>query len=283
MCGKCIGVLNEFHDMYSLVSIASHSPLSILSSNPKSFQAQEIQPHFEGLIAVEKITFKQENDPVVEVVEHSEPYADIVAGEYVEQEEEADQHLEEVIIEETIEETMDDDQVITLTTYAEDGIEADEDEMDQSGSEEEDEDEEVDTDYEEFSPQSKRPVVKVKSERKQLRETLTAEQREKENDLIRQMISLACGDCAFVSDTFENLIYHCREVHKKSGSLVCCNRVFTKRLRVVDHAKLHSDPGAFACQECGKLFSSRYSLSNHMGSHVPEDQCHFQCDNCPKK
>lgn len=24
MCGKCIGVLNEFHDMYSLVNIILH-------------------------------------------------------------------------------------------------------------------------------------------------------------------------------------------------------------------------------------------------------------------
>lgn len=242
-------------------------------------QAQEIQPHFEGAI-VGKISFKEE----VASGDHTEAYVDAaVAGDYVEQDEDEEgvAHLEEVIIEETIDE--DEDQMITMANF-EDGIdEEDEEAMEHdSGSEEGEEEEEVDTDYEDFSPQSKR-APRVKSEKKQLRELVTAENREKENELIRQMIILACSDCGFLSDTFENLIYHYRDVHKKSGGLTCCNRLFVKRLRVVDHAKLHADPNAFACPVCAKPFCSRYSLSNHKSAHVPEELCEFQCAQCPKK
>lgn len=247
MCGKCIGILNEFHDMFNLV-MNSHLPES--GSVPSKYcnpQAQEIQPHFEQIQGENsKIGIKQE-------------YVEVVTTDYVVEEE--DGTMEEVIIEETV------------------------DEEDYMASEIEEEAEEgEDTELVEYEEGEVNSVVRqMKVAEKQSRGVASAARIEEENELIRQTINLACTDCGDLSSTFEDLMLHYRQVHKRDGLLTCCNRPFNKRRKLVEHAKLHVNPNEFSCEVCKKSFSSKYYLTHHMSIHVPEDMCEYQCDKCSKR
>lgn len=213
-------------------------------------------------------------------------FVDMDSAEFLEQDEDAG-HLEEVIIEETIE---DEDPVITMVAeestisydadyvneYVDEDLEEEEEDPDDEATDEDPSDIE-------FSPKVRRREPGPKAVRKQVREAITAEQREEENQMIRSIVNLSCVECGFLFETMEALIFHHRQIHKKNAAVMCCEREFRKRIKLVEHCRLHLDPKAFACSECDKTFSSKYTLSHHMTSHVPEELCDFQCDQCPKK
>lgn len=258
MCGKCIGILNEFHDMFNLVinlcfPEGSSSHLNIYNLP----QAQEIQPHFEQIqVDNSKIAIKQE-------------YVEVVTTDYVVEEEEDDGTVEEVIIEETVE---DEDYLISeMDDEAEEGEEDEEEEGEESEL----------VEGEEAAVNS--VVRQMKSAERQSRAVASAARIEEENELIRQTINLACVDCGDLATTFEDLMLHYRQVHKRDGLLTCCNRPFNKRRKLVEHAKLHVNPNEFSCEVCKKSFSSKYYLTHHMSIHVPEDLCEYQCDKCSKR
>lgn len=222
-------------------------------------------------------------------VEHLEDGA--VYEEEQQQEEVADDvesdagQLEEVLIEETTEE----DPVIaivdgeTITYQAIDGAVYEEEQLDGEEEDDEEYDDFTDEDPTDDEVSNAQKPPRERTTRKQFRETQTPEQREEENELIRSVVSICCQDCGHVADSLETLMFHIRQKHKKNAGLVCCGREFRKRIKLVEHVKLHMDPKAFSCSLCDKSFSSKYTLNHHMTSHVPEELCEFNCEHCPKK
>lgn len=206
----------------------------------------------------------------------------IDATEYVEQEEDVG-HLEEVIIEETIEE--EDEQLMSVDAYETiDASEVYEEEQEGDPDEEEEDDDVTDEDPSDDEFVKRVGVTpRVRAVRKQLRDVQTPEQKEIENELVRSVVHLLCHDCSFQGDTIDQLVIHNRKDHKKDVGVICCDKEFKKRIKLVEHCKLHVDPNAFSCDICDKHFSSKYTLSHHMSSHVPEEMCDYVCEQCPKK
>lgn len=242
------------------------------------FQAQEIQPQFSNAIEVKADynVVKSESELVFEEYENTDGV--VVTEEPVIQDE---SQLEEVIIEENIE---DHDPVITIFNPYEglDGSdiisEVDEDDEDDIITDEEEEELPTDEETETRPKRERRRQTK-----KQIRDIVSAEERAQEDADIKSIVPLNCTDCEFFGDTMEDLINHYRQIHRRFGSIQCCGREFTRRVKLVEHVKLHINPNAFTCHICQKTFTSKYTLNNHIPSHVPEELCEFVCDQCPKK
>lgn len=226
-----------------------------------------------ALVAVSDV--KDESEIIVSD-DHNPEFLQLIEGEY--EGPPSEPPLEEVIIEETIEEVEDEDEGRPSSNITE---EADVEYVQEAmGSDEEYEDEIVTEEEEEETSDMEGPEAPG---RRQMRHIVSPEQRELDNELIRQTVSLLCTDCGQSYDTLEDLLMHYRHVHKKDAALICCDREFRARNKLLNHVKLHIDPTAFACDICEKRFGSKYTLNNHMATHVPEDECQFACEKCPKR
>ncbi|XP_017492002.1 PREDICTED: transcription factor grauzone-like isoform X2 [Rhagoletis zephyria] len=103
--------------------------------------------------------------------------------------------------------------------------------------------------------------------------------------IVKKHIVLGCDLCAFVGEDFFAISKHFRLQHPNIKAYIrCCNKKFTQRCRVVQHAYKHEDPHFFKCQECQRVFSDSTTLRSHMiSAHAPEEELNFACDQCPKK
>lgn len=227
-----------------------------------------------------KVNLKKEH---VEQLVENESFVEMHDTEFLEDVEEDVSQLEEVIIEETIDEeeqpmtVFENAPHVTYETLDGDNVTI----VDENEVEDTEEEEQSD---EEIIQEINTMVTALRAPRaKQVRETISTEQREEENELIRQTVTLLCTDCNFVAPTLEALLFHYRESHKKRGVFTCCDREFTKRVKLVEHVKLHNDPKAFSCGVCDKQFTSKYTLGTHMATHLPEELCEFTCEVCGKK
>lgn len=110
----------------------------------------------------------------------------------------------------------------------------------------------------------------------------TAEDIAKEDDLIRQFISLNCSKCDFVGETFNKLSYHALKVHNmNSHAVICCDRRFGKRQRLYEHCLRHLNPDHFKCDLCGKTYADSSGLQIHKWwIHTPASERPFKCDIC---
>lgn len=86
------------------------------------------------------------------------------------------------------------------------------------------------------------------------------------DDLIAQWLpTLECGLCKDSFATFTLLKKHFTQIHPNdSGYVLCCQRKFVKRYRLQEHARTHLFSKALKCELCGKRYSRRESLQNHM-------------------
>ncbi|XP_055586972.1 transcription factor grauzone-like [Uranotaenia lowii] len=110
----------------------------------------------------------------------------------------------------------------------------------------------------------------------------TAADLEREDDLIKQFVSLNCSKCDFVGDTFNKLSYHAFKAHgMNSHPLICCDRKFGKRQRLYEHVLKHLNPDHFKCDICGKTYSDSSGLQIHKWwMHTPASERPFKCDIC---
>ncbi|XP_038112291.1 LOW QUALITY PROTEIN: transcription factor grauzone [Culex quinquefasciatus] len=110
----------------------------------------------------------------------------------------------------------------------------------------------------------------------------TAEDVAKEDDLIRQFISLNCSKCDFVGETFNKLSYHALKAHNmNTHAVICCDRRFGKRQRLYEHCLRHLNPDHFKCELCGKTYADSSGLQIHKWwIHTPVSERPFKCDIC---
>ncbi|XP_073813572.1 grauzone [Musca autumnalis] len=104
-------------------------------------------------------------------------------------------------------------------------------------------------------------------------------------EMIQKHIPMGCNLCVYVGKTFADIVGHFKEFHQKIRPyIMCCDKKFTKRFYVAQHALKHEDPNCFKCNECNKSFTTTCGLRTHnLNYHAPEEERTFACDLCPKK
>uniref|UniRef100_A0A182PN83 C2H2-type domain-containing protein n=1 Tax=Anopheles epiroticus TaxID=199890 RepID=A0A182PN83_9DIPT len=103
--------------------------------------------------------------------------------------------------------------------------------------------------------------------------------REEDEILLRKHYDLRCEKCPYKSETVADLFQHYRKDHQTPGYVVCCNRKFLRRARLLEHLGAHL--GSMVCDVCDKVFRSLISLRLHKLDHVkPHDARQFKCDQC---
>lgn len=64
--------------------------------------------------------------------------------------------------------------------------------------------------------------------------------------MIKKHIKMICDLCVFVGSSFPDMVSHFKKYHPKVRPYVmCCDRKFTKRYYVAQHALKHEDPNYF--------------------------------------
>ena len=129
----------------------------------------------------------------------------------------------------------------------------------------------------------------------------------------KHLKNIVCDLCNTNFETFAALRQHFAGVHKQWGYVVCCNKKFFNRTRLVDHIHSHFNPDLFKCKQCDRVMSDRlrleshmlrfhgatelekkhcdvcqkpfidgYSLKIHKLTHLPEEEKKFPCEECGK-
>ncbi|XP_075168237.1 transcription factor grauzone-like [Haematobia irritans] len=104
-------------------------------------------------------------------------------------------------------------------------------------------------------------------------------------EMIQKHIPMGCNLCVYVGKTFADIVEHFRHSHPKIiPYITCCDKKFTKRFYVAQHALKHEDPNCFKCNECNKSFTTTCGLRTHnLNYHAPDEERTYICDLCPKK
>ncbi|XP_070497569.1 transcription factor grauzone-like [Chironomus tepperi] len=102
-----------------------------------------------------------------------------------------------------------------------------------------------------------------------------------EDDLkIKQIANMFCDICSHPLTSFSHARSHYRNEHNTIGYLICCDKKFKQRNRLVDHMNTHFNV-SYPCHICGKTFDAKSYLTRHMAYH--DDLKLFECDHCGKK
>lgn len=102
----------------------------------------------------------------------------------------------------------------------------------------------------------------------------------KEDAQIREFFNMECEICSDRFETFVKAKNHYRIVHNTAGYLTCCGKKFLRRGRVLDHIHRHLNPDAYRCDPCGKRFSDKFALKNHIENHEPFNSRAYKCNLC---
>ncbi|XP_061389724.1 zinc finger protein 718-like [Musca vetustissima] len=97
---------------------------------------------------------------------------------------------------------------------------------------------------------------------------------------------LECVCCPATVSNFTLLRKHFRQMHPTEKCyVICCQRKFYHRFHIVEHIRLHIDPNAFRCDECGRCSTNSRNLAKHKREMHTEEgkQRPFECDVCHKK
>ncbi|XP_058460589.1 transcription factor grauzone-like [Malaya genurostris] len=106
------------------------------------------------------------------------------------------------------------------------------------------------------------------------------EEIESEDKKILEHCELHCEKCQTAFINFGEFKRHFREVHQTRAQVICCDRKFSKRFRLVEHVIRHKDPNAFKCSICSKSYSNSAGLSLHMIKHDSPESFVHKCDKC---
>uniref|UniRef100_A0A1I8MZK2 Uncharacterized protein n=2 Tax=Musca domestica TaxID=7370 RepID=A0A1I8MZK2_MUSDO len=97
---------------------------------------------------------------------------------------------------------------------------------------------------------------------------------------------LECVCCPTTVANFTLLRKHFRLMHPTEKCyVICCQRKFYHRFHIVEHIRLHINPNAFRCDECGRCSTNSRNLAKHKKEMHTEEgkQRPFECDVCHKK
>nr|XP_019536455.2 zinc finger protein 836-like [Aedes albopictus] len=106
----------------------------------------------------------------------------------------------------------------------------------------------------------------------------------KGDELIRQNMTLYCDICGERSQCFEDystLQKHFKDKHETRGYVMCCEKKFIRKDRLLDHIRLHLDPDAFKCAECDHRSKSAVLLDIHRRQHNANGH-RYVCHVCDK-
>ncbi|XP_070496059.1 zinc finger protein OZF-like [Chironomus tepperi] len=96
---------------------------------------------------------------------------------------------------------------------------------------------------------------------------------------IRETANMLCDLCSIPIESLRDAKSHFKHAHQMEGYLMCCNRKFRQRCRLVEHVNTHYNY-SYPCPICGKTFDSKSYLSKHLACH--ETIKEYKCDHCPK-
>ena len=87
----------------------------------------------------------------------------------------------------------------------------------------------------------------------------------------KRIRSTACMFCDLCSAPLENLREaktHYKKYHNTDGYIMCCERKFKQRCRLLEHVNTHFNY-SYGCEICGKSFFSKSYLVKHLACHDP--------------
>lgn len=96
---------------------------------------------------------------------------------------------------------------------------------------------------------------------------------------------IECKPCNRIFINFNTLKAHNDLKHAEDGQQICnvCGKEFTSKMSLQNHMKLHNQK-LFTCEICNKSMSTKTSFNNHMERHKPEKdrKYRFYCAFCGK-
>lgn len=109
------------------------------------------------------------------------------------------------------------------------------------------------------------------------------EQIEEEDKKISDHCKLQCAECETTFPRFSDYKQHARKAHQIAHPVViCCDRRFNKRIKLLEHATKRMNPDAFRCTLCEKSYCNSLNLRLHMLRHNPPDAMKHKCDQCDR-
>lgn len=88
---------------------------------------------------------------------------------------------------------------------------------------------------------------------------------------IRETANMFCDICQNLLDSLREAKSHFKQAHGIEGYIVCCDRKFKQRCRLVEHVNTHYNY-TYRCSICAKTFDSKSYLSKHMACHDDNKQ-----------
>lgn len=88
---------------------------------------------------------------------------------------------------------------------------------------------------------------------------------------IRETANMKCDICLELMDSLRDAKAHFKLMHGLDGYLVCCERKFRQRCRLVEHVNTHYNY-SYGCRICSKTFDSKSYLTKHLACHDDNKQ-----------
>ncbi|XP_037043068.1 oocyte zinc finger protein XlCOF6-like isoform X3 [Bradysia coprophila] len=95
-----------------------------------------------------------------------------------------------------------------------------------------------------------------------------------------------CVECGASFIRKYDLTVHQRVVHRKEKRFSCdeCGMLFSSKTSLTNHKVRHTGAKPFSCGDCGKTFGYKAALENHRLTHMEiSDDKKFSCDDCGMK
>lgn len=83
---------------------------------------------------------------------------------------------------------------------------------------------------------------------------------------IRETAEMYCEMCSEPFDSLRDAKSHYKLSHGVRGYIICCERRFNQRCRLVEHVNTHFN-FTYTCSICAKTFDSKAYLSKHLATH----------------
>lgn len=96
-----------------------------------------------------------------------------------------------------------------------------------------------------------------------------------------RMKTYKCDTCHDTFDSQSMLRTHVKTHGKNRYACPMCGKWFQKRYHMVYHMQIHNSVKSFACQQCGKLYTTQTNLDRHVRVTHKNEKKH-KCDECGK-
>jgi hypothetical protein len=83
---------------------------------------------------------------------------------------------------------------------------------------------------------------------------------------IKETAKMYCDICHETLESLREAKSHFKSTHGVEGYLICCERKFKQRYRLVEHVNTHYNY-SYSCPVCAKTFDSKSYLAKHLACH----------------